>query len=102
MYLAKTGSESNFVTNWISLTLQTAKKFHLIDSHSAACRKLRFKIAEMNLNDSYIIKEKKYCLLSSYSWPSALLRLPVWKGIFRNDTSQNETRAESEAVHFKM
>jgi len=26
MYLARTGSESNFVTNWISFTLHTAKK----------------------------------------------------------------------------
>jgi len=102
MYLAKTGSESNFVTNWISWTLQTAKKLHLIDSHSAASRKLQFKLAEMNLIDFWSRKEKKCGLLSSYSWSSALLRLPLWKDIFRNDTSQNETHAESDAVHFKM
>jgi len=66
------------------------------------CRKLRFKLAEVDLIDFCIMKEKKYGFLSSYSWSSALLRLPVWKGIFRNDTSQNETHAESEAVHFKV
>jgi len=48
------------------------------------------------------MKEKKYDLLSSYSW-SASLRLSVLKGIFRNDTSQNETNKERLiAVHFKM
>jgi len=92
----KTGSESNFVANWISLTLQTAKKLQLIGSH----RKLRFKLPEMNLIDSCIMKEKKYGLLSSYSWFSALLRLPIWKGIFRNDTSQNETHAGSACSSF--
>jgi len=49
----------------------------------------------MNLTDFCIMTEKEYALvsrcqgcMSSYSCPSALLRLPVWKGIFRNDTSQ--------------
>src|SRR6218665_885651 len=41
--------------------LQTANKLQPIDS--AACRKLRFKLAEMNLIDFCILKEKKYTLL---------------------------------------
>src|SRR6218665_2843055 len=68
MYLAKTGSESNCVTNWISLTLQTVKKLHMIDSHSAVCRKLRFKLAEMNLIDFSIYEGEEntvYCRLKA-------------------------------------
>jgi len=49
MFRAKTGSESNFVT----------KKLHLIDSHSAACRRLRFKLAEMNLIDFCIYEREE-------------------------------------------
>jgi len=37
--------------------LQAAKKLQLIDS--AACRKLRFKLAEMNFIDFCIMKEKQ-------------------------------------------
>src|SRR6218665_3384698 len=61
MSLAKTWSESNFVTNWVSSTYRD--KLQLSDS--AACRKLQLKLAEMNLIDFCIMKEKKYALLES-------------------------------------
>ena len=59
MSLAKTWSESNFVTNWVSSTY--TDKLQLIDS--AACRKLQLKLAEMNLIDFCIMMDKKYALL---------------------------------------
>jgi len=47
--------------NFFDLGYRHAKKLQLIDS--AACRKLRLKLAEMNLIDFCIKKEKKYALL---------------------------------------
>jgi len=81
---------------------QTGRSYRLIDR--AASRKLLFKLAAINLTDILLWRRRRFArcqgCMSSYSRPSELhvLRLPVWKGIFRNDTNQNETHAESVPV----